>query len=173
MIIYIPVDYAIKEHDRIISISGGLAGIKDKGQLESTLEFLKEDNYYPEFVDKLIHLVYAVAMNHCFHDGNKRSSIILGAYFLEINDYSDRVDTFILEMENIILWVANHFMDKKILGHFISSIVYKGGLDEEDKLILAEILIKVEQEKPELMHPDPPYKTSLLDITKTVKDNNS
>ena len=73
-------------------------------------------------------------------------------------------------MENIVLWVANHFMDKELLGHFVQSIVEKGGLDEEDKFILAEILIKVEAEKPELMHPSLPYRTSLAEIAHISKD---
>ncbi len=165
MVVYFPVDYAIKEHDRIIEISGGLPGVKDRGQLESSLEFIKEDTYYPDMVHKLTHLVYSVAMNHCFNDGNKRSSIVLGAYFLEINGLGDRVATFILEMENIVLWVASHFMGKDLLQQFIESIIEKGGLDESDKLVLAEILIRVEAEKPEIMHPDPPYKATLAEIT--------
>lgn len=164
MIVYFPVDYAIKEHDHIIVISGGLEGVRDSAQLQGSLEFIKDDMYYPEFTDKLTHLVYSIAMNHCFHDGNKRSSIVLGAYFLEINGFGDRVAAFILEMENIVLWVANHFMDKPLLKHFIESIVNNGGLDETDKLILADILTKVEAEKPELMHPDSPYKTSIAEI---------
>ena len=173
MIVYFPVDHAVKEHDRIIDISGGLAGLRDRGQLESTLEFIKEDTYYPSLVQKLTHLVHSVAMNHCFHDGNKRSSIVLGAYFLEINGLGDRVATFILEMENIVLWVANHFMDKDLLQHFIESIVEKGGLDDNDKLVLAGILIRVEAEKPEIMHPNPPYKTTLAEITHIPDSDNS
>ena len=83
--IYFPFEHAVKEHDRIIDISGGMPGVRDTGQLASTLEFIKEDTYYPELVEKLTYLVHSIAMNHCFHDGNKRSSIVLGAYFLEIN----------------------------------------------------------------------------------------
>lgn len=164
MIIYFPVEYAIKEHDRIIDISGGLPGVKDKNQLASSLKFLEDDKYYPEFVDKLTHLVHSVAMNHCFHDGNKRSAIVLGAYFLEINELGDRVETFIVEMENIILWVANHFMDKDLLKHFVGSIVDNGGLGESDKLQLAEILTRVEAEKPELIHSNSSYRTSIADM---------
>ncbi len=171
MSIYFPVEYAIKEHDRIIEISGGLPGVKDAKQLESSLLFLQEDVYYKSFIDKLTHLVYAVAMNHCFNDGNKRSSIVLGAYFLEINGHGNRVPTFILEMENIVLWVANHFIDKDLLNHFVRSIVENGGLDESDKLTLAGILIKVETEKPELIHRNPLYKTSIAEIAHTSNAN--
>lgn len=152
MIIYFPLSYAIKEHDKIIEISGGFAGIKDKNQLASSLEFIEDDRYYPSFEEKLTHLVYSVAMNHCFHDGNKRSSIALGAYFLNINGYANLMEVFILEMENIVLWVANHFIDKDLLKEFITSIVENGGLDETHKLKLAEILTLVELKQPDLLN---------------------
>lgn len=150
-IVYFPVKYAIAQHDKIVDLTGGLSGIKDAPQLESSLLFIQDDTYYPDFLDKLTHLVYSVAMNHCFNDANKRSSIVLGAYFLEINNKENLVPVFILEMENIVLWVANHFLDKQDLSIFIESILTKGGFDEEDKLRLAGILIRVEAEKPELL----------------------
>ena len=113
-IVYFPVKYAIAQHDKIVDLTGGLSGIKDAPQLESSLLFIQDDTYYPDFLDKLTHLVYSVAMNHCFNDANKRSSIVLGAYFLEINNKENLVPVFILEMENIVLWVANHFLDKPL-----------------------------------------------------------
>lgn len=155
MTVYFPVSYAVKEHDKVIELSGGLEGVKDYGLLESSVKFIEEDKWYPQFVDKLTHLVYSIAMNHCFVDGNKRSSIALGAYFLEINGYKNIVPVFIVEMENIVLWVANHFIDKGSLKYFIRSIVVNGGLNEEDKLKLAEILTRVETEKPELVKKRP------------------
>lgn len=144
MAVYFTLELAIKQHDKIIEISGGLEGIRDKGQLEGSLKFIEDDTYYPEFTDKLTHLVFSVAMNHCFNDGNKRSSIALGAYFLEINGYGNIVEVFILEMENIVLWVANKFVNKDELANFIQSIVTNGGFTEEDKLKIASILTKVE-----------------------------
>lgn len=121
MAVYFTLELAIKQHDKIIEISGGLEGIKDKGQLDSSLKFIEDDVYYPTFTDKLTHLVFSVAMNHCFNDGNKRSSIVLGAYFLEINGYGNLVEVFIVEMENIVLWVANKFINKDELAVFIGA----------------------------------------------------
>ena len=48
---------------------------------------IQNDDYYPALEDKLTHLVFALAKFHCFTDGNKRSAIALGAYFLELNGY--------------------------------------------------------------------------------------
>lgn len=78
---YFTRTYAIKTHDFIIDISGGAHGVNDIGLLESVLDHIQNDLYYPELEDKLTHLVFSVNKNHAFSDGNKRSSIALGAYF--------------------------------------------------------------------------------------------
>lgn len=139
-IVYLDLKYAIKTHDKIIEISGGKLGIHDIGLLESVLEHVKNDDYYPSLCDKLTHLVFSVAMNHAFADGNKRSSIALGAFFLEINGYGKRVGTFIVEMENIVLWVAQKKVNKDFLSVIINSILEEGEFSEEVKLKLFELL---------------------------------
>jgi death on curing protein len=138
--LYFDLTYTIKTHDKIIEISGGRLGIRDKGLLESVLEHVKNDAYYPTLTDKLTHLVYSIAMNHAFVDGNKRSSIALGGFFLEINGYDQRVGTFILEMENIVLWVVQKKIDKLLLSKIIDSVIEHGELTEEIKLELLTLL---------------------------------
>lgn len=59
-ILYFDVLHAISVHDWIIEHSGGLAGIKDIGQLESPLAHIQNDWYYPDLEDKLTHLVFAI-----------------------------------------------------------------------------------------------------------------
>ena len=84
---YFDIHYAVKLHDWIINNSGGLAGTNNLGLLEAPLAHIQNDDYYPEFEDKLTHLVFSVNKSHAFIDGNKRSSIELGCYFLQINGY--------------------------------------------------------------------------------------
>ncbi len=81
---YFTISYAIKTHDKIIEISGGLTGIKDLGNLESPLSHIQNDDYYPDLEDKITHLVFSINKNHAFTDGNKRTSIALGGFFLEL-----------------------------------------------------------------------------------------
>lgn len=139
-ILYFDLKHAIQIHDKIIEISGGVLGIHDIGLLESVLEHVKNDDYYPDLPDKLTHIVFSVAMNHAFSDGNKRSSIALGGLFLEINGYGRRVGTFIIEMENIVLWVAQQKIDKTFLSAIIHSLLEHGELTEEIKLKLFSTL---------------------------------
>ena len=117
--LYFDVEYAISVHDWIIDHSGGLAGTKNRGQLESPLEHIQNDLYYPELEDKLTHLVYSINKHHAFNDGNKRSSLVLGAYFLELNGFDFVVKRFIHEMENIVVWVADNVIDKTLLHQII------------------------------------------------------
>ena len=134
--LYFDVSHAIRTHDWIIENSGGMAGTKDIGQLESPLEHIQNDLYYPELEDKLTHLVFSINKNHAFHDGNKRSSLALGAYFLELNDFDYIVHHFIVEMENIAVWVADNVIDKSLLHQLITSILYDDDYSESLKLEL-------------------------------------
>lgn len=124
-ILYFDVNYAIQEHDWIIEQSGGLVGIYPDGigKLESVLEHIQNDWYYPTFEEKITHLVYSVNKLHAFCDGNKRSSIALGTYFLKINHYDYCIEKFILEMENIVVWLAESKISKELLLKLIASII--------------------------------------------------
>jgi death-on-curing protein len=128
---YFDIAHAIETHDFIINESGGSHGVNDLGLLESVLEHIQNDFYYPEFETKLTHLVFSVNKNHAFSDGNKRSSIALGAYFLEINGLEYCVDRFIIEMENISVHVADNRIDKDLLYEIIYSIINEDDFSEE------------------------------------------
>jgi death on curing protein len=138
-ILYFDSKHAIIEHDNIITISGGRHGVLDSRLLESVLTHIQNDSYYLNINHKLTHLVFSVAMNHAFVDGNKRSSIALGAYFLEINGYDFLVGKFILEMENIVLWVAQGLIDKEFLFVIISDLIETSEISEETKLRLLNL----------------------------------
>ncbi|WP_414045407.1 type II toxin-antitoxin system death-on-curing family toxin [Macrococcus equi] len=138
-IIYFEPRHAIEIHDSILKESGGLPGIKDKGTLESLLEHLKNDLYYPTFEIKVTRLVFAITKFHTFMDGNKRSAIGLGTFFLNINDYEYCTDTFIEEMENIVLWTASGLISEELLLEVVTSIINNDCLTDTVKLKLIEI----------------------------------
>lgn len=144
---YFDVTHSIAVHDWIINNTGGLMGIKDIGQLESPLEHIQNDWYYPEIEDKLTHLVFSINKNHAFNDGNKRSSLALGAYFLELNGFDYVVKRFVKEMENIAVWVADNVIDKELLQKIISSILYEDDYSETIKLAIVEAIQAAEQLK--------------------------
>ncbi|ACR01772.1 type II toxin-antitoxin system death-on-curing family toxin [Thauera aminoaromatica] len=138
--LYFDVAHAIDTQRWIIENSGGLPGVKNVAQLESVLIHIQNDLYYPEMVDKLTHLVFSINKNHPFNDGNKRSSIGLGAYFLELNGYAYVVRRFVLEMENIAVYVADNVIGKDLLREFISALLYEDDYPESLKLALIEAI---------------------------------
>ena len=136
-IFYFDIHYAVEVHDWIIENSGGLPGASNLGLLKSALQHVQNDLYYPELHHKLTHLVFAINKFHAFIDGNKRSSIALGAYLLEINGYEFVVKKFVLEMENIAVWLAEGKITKELLGELIVSLIFEEDYSEELKLKLA------------------------------------
>lgn len=134
--LYFDVTHAVETQRWVINKSGGLPGVKNVEHLESALGHIQNDLYYPEMADKLCHLVFSINKNHPFNDGNKRSSIALGAYFLELNGYDYVVKRFVLEMENIAVYVADNVVNKDLLRELIISLLYEDDYSESLKLSL-------------------------------------
>ena len=129
---------SVEIHDNLIVKSGGLAGTKSIGLLESAISSLA---YCETFDEQITNLVFSIAKNHAFIDGNKRSSIAIGAYFLAVYGYSEFIiGRFIVEMEDIILMVVCRFIDKEDLGEFVSLII--NDLPYHEELQIKWILAK-------------------------------
>ena len=137
---YINVEQAKEIHRKTVEVSGGGDdGILNINKLESVLEHIQNDDYYPEFVDKLTHLFFCSNKFHC-SDGNKRIAIALGAHFLLINGYVFVVSRFIREMENISYHVASGAIDKDLLLEVISSVINEPEINEATKLKILEAI---------------------------------
>ena len=136
MFLYFDVNHAIEVHDWIILNSGRRPGIFNIGNLHSPLEHVQNDDYYPSIEEKLTFLVYSINKNHAFNDGNKRSSIALGAYLLKLNGYGYVVPDFISKMENIAVWVADNIVHRDLLHELLTSMIYEEDFSEELKLKL-------------------------------------
>lgn len=138
--VYFDIKHAITVHDNIIDESGGAKGVLNIGLIESVLDHIQNDLYYPEMEHKVTHLFYGINKSHAFNDGNKRSSIALSGYFLEINGWDFVVSKFFRQMENIAVDVADNRINKDLLFEIISSILYELDFSEEIKLkIIASI----------------------------------
>lgn len=134
--LYLDLAYALRTQQWIIDHSGGLPGVKNVEYLESVLAHIENDIYYPEMPDKLAHLVFSIIKHHPFNDGNKRSSIGLGAYFLELNGYDYVATRFVHEMENVAVYVAESAISKDLLREVIASILYEDDYAEDLKLAM-------------------------------------
>lgn len=77
-------------HAEQLERHGGLAGYKDAGLVDSALNNPMMMYRYGEQRDILvlaIRLCYAIAKNHGFNDGNKRTAALAMIEFLAINGY--------------------------------------------------------------------------------------
>lgn len=140
---YLNTEYAVKTHDKILEISIGKSGIKDIGNIESPLHHIQNDEYYPTFEEKLNHLVFCINKFHAFNDGNKRTSIALGTFFLIINGLENIANKFVIEMENITVAVADNLIDKEMLFQIIYSIINEDDYSEELKLKIINAISNV------------------------------
>lgn len=140
-ITYLTLEQAVEVHRKTVEISGGGAvGHLDMGRLESVLEHIKNDDYYPSFEDKLTHLFFCAAKFHCFEDGNKRIAISLGAQFLLLNGYVFVAKRFIHEMENISYHVAAGRIGKDLLRETVEAVIYDNMDNESLKLKILQAI---------------------------------
>lgn len=143
--IYVSEEQAVKIHQETVRLSGGGSyEIINIGYLQSVLEHIQNDDYYPTFEDKLTHLIWSVNRNHSFIDGNKRLSITLGAQFLLFNGYMYCVARFMLEMENISYHLAAGRIEKELLQKMIHSFL-EGESDFSEEVKLEYVLATADE----------------------------
>ncbi|BCG63325.1 MAG: death on curing protein [Methyloprofundus sp.] len=134
-IIYLTLDQAINIHKNTVEVSGGgTFEHLDIHRLESVLDHIQNDDYYPTFEDKLTHLFFSANKFHCFADGNKRIAITLCAQMLLFNGYLYCTDRFLYDMENISYHVAAGYIDKELLHEIITAFIAEESDDESLKL---------------------------------------
>jgi death-on-curing protein len=105
---YLTLKELVELHRRVIEQSGGGAGIRDLGLLESAraqpqMTFDGEE-LYPTVVEKASALGFSLINNHPFVDGNKRVGHAAMEVFLLLNGYEIEAD--VDEQERLILGVA-------------------------------------------------------------------
>lgn len=74
---YLTITEVLELHERLLALSGGAAGIRNLGALESTVNqphaSFGGEELYPDLVAKAAALCFSLVMNHPFLDGNKRA----------------------------------------------------------------------------------------------------
>ena len=119
-IIYPTYGDLLNKHNEVIRKSGGTMGVFNENLLRGF-----------------------IAKNHGFCDGNKRTAIIAGAFFLELNAFDQFIiDAFIKNMEGIILLTVQGFINKEQLCQIIYDLIYNGKMSEKSQMIYVEILGK-------------------------------
>lgn len=129
MVTYIGIEEVLAIHDRIITETGGKAGIFSFTLLHSSVERPKASfaakDLYPTIFEKAASLIHSLILNHPFVDGNKRTALASCVRFLYMNGYSldhpakEETIVFTLDIQNkkfkfsqISSWLKKH--SKKI-----------------------------------------------------------
>lgn len=93
------MEQLIKIHKIQIDNFGGLAGIRDKGALESALYAVANRLNYEEGIDEAAiagTYAYHLCQAHAFHDGNKRVAAMATETFIMLNGYELNIDNELL-----------------------------------------------------------------------------
>lgn len=105
---YLTLGEVVELHRSIVESSGGAAGVRDLGALESALAQPRSTfegvDLYPSLAEKIAALGYSLVQNHPFLDGNKRIAHAAMETFLILNGIE--IDAAIDEQEQLMLGLA-------------------------------------------------------------------
>lgn len=117
-------DKVLLLHQLLIQETGGSAGVRDEGLLNSALEgaYVTFDGaeLYPSKEEKAARIGYTLIANHAFVDGNKRIGMYIMLSFLEVNGIKMRpsnadvvqaglgVASGSMKYDDLLAWVNEH-----------------------------------------------------------------
>lgn len=122
--IWVTADDVILIHSRVISVTGGIDGLRDRPGLEAAiaapLQTFGGQELFPSDVEKIARLGFGLASNHAFIDGNKRIGAMMTQLLLKWNGYrlilaqGELADMFIAiadgqkTEQELLTWIQDH-----------------------------------------------------------------
>jgi death-on-curing protein len=122
--IELTLEQLLELHALVISETGGSQGLRDIGRLESALAAQTQNVFgqelYGSLHEKSAALIRGIIADHAFVDSNKRTGMLAGLIFLEVNgiafkakkgeieDFAVRVATERLDVPVIASWLKAH-----------------------------------------------------------------
>ncbi len=118
----ITLEQLLQLHALVIEETGGSAGLRDLGRLESAIATQTQNVFgeelYTSLIVKAAALIRAIVADHPFADGNKRTAILAGLTFLKINDVVTTMHE--REIEDFAVKVAVEKLDVTAISHWLS-----------------------------------------------------
>ena len=121
---YLNIEQLLQLHVLVLLKDGGSEGLRDIGRLESVVstqtQIVFGEELYPSVHDKAAAIIRSIIGDHPFTDGNKRTAMLAGLTFLEINgyefmahdgeleDFAVQVAVEHLEVDAIAEWLRVH-----------------------------------------------------------------
>lgn len=121
MIRYLVIDEVLELHGWNLEQSGGMAGVRDLGGLESALAqpqmAFAGQEIYPSLGEKAAALGFSHVCNHPFADGNKRIGHSALETFLILNGWE--LDAEIDDQERTILSLASGTLTREVFTAWV------------------------------------------------------
>ncbi|HEX8931852.1 MAG TPA: type II toxin-antitoxin system death-on-curing family toxin [Patescibacteria group bacterium] len=121
---YLTLEQILVIHEDQIERYGGTSGLRNLELLESALfrpqSTFDGNDLYKDIFEKAASFMHSLILNHPFVDGNKRTGMVGGLVFLEINGFSlqvqqgELVETALviatkkLDIEKTTAWIQSH-----------------------------------------------------------------
>ena len=120
------LEQLLEIHALVVEATGGSTGLRDLGRLEAAIATQTQNVFgeelYPSAIDKAAAMIRAIIADHPFVDGNKRTAMLTGLTFLELNghsfiakngeieDFGVRIATDHIDIPNISTWLREHIV---------------------------------------------------------------
>ena len=125
MIRYLTLAEVLSLHADLLAVSGGAAGVRDLGRVQSALAqpmaTFDGTELYPTLIEKAAALGFSLIQGHPFVDGNKRIGHAAMEVFLMLNGFEIIASTD--EQETTILAVAAGSMNREALLQWLKRCV--------------------------------------------------
>jgi death on curing protein len=119
---FLTVEEVIEIHDSLITLYGGLLGIRDMGLLLSAIEMPKammfNEYLHESLYDKAAAYLFHIVCNHAFLDGNKRTGAAVTLIFLKGNESKIRYS--IVDFEELVCKVAQSQINKNQISQYLA-----------------------------------------------------
>ena len=105
--IFIELTEVLSSHERLITLYGGMSGLRDEGALQSALVMPQNRVWYEGIEDIAIlgaTYAYHLAKAHAFLDGNKRIAAVISFAFVYVN--GGKIDATEDEVVDLFMKVA-------------------------------------------------------------------
>jgi death-on-curing protein len=122
--ISLTLDQLLEIHVLVVDATGGSTGIRDLGRLEAAIATQTQNVFgeelYPRPIDKAAAIIRGIIADHPFVDGNKRTAMLTGLAFLDINkirftaingeieDFAVDIATEHIDIPEIARWLEAH-----------------------------------------------------------------
>lgn len=94
--IWVTAEDVVAIHSRIIQVSGGIDGLRDRAGLEAAiaapLQSFGGEDLFPTDIEKIARIGFGLASNHAFIDGNRRIGAMVTQLLLKWNGYQFQLE---------------------------------------------------------------------------------